>query len=96
MIRYHRFVPSLALSVPSPLAGEGQGGGYPTACSMLSGEESSLKEPDFHPRLPMPPPPTPTLPRKGGGSGPVAWLAIQDQLTREWPERAQRDQGGAL
>src|SRR5690242_155843 len=49
-------VPLRDLSVPTPLAGEGQGGGYPTR-----GRRSWL-------------PPSPTLPRKGGGgAAPSRW-----------------------
>jgi tripartite-type tricarboxylate transporter receptor subunit TctC len=44
-------------NVPSPLVGEGQGGGCPQT-------------------PPLPPPLSPTLPRKGGGSAPSLWLPL--------------------
>jgi len=59
------------LSVPSPLVGEGQGGGRHTARSLvLSGDDSHLRllKKRFHqtpfPGLPL----SPALPHKGGGS----------------------------
>src|SRR5258705_335764 len=60
-----------APSVPSPLAGEGQGGGCHTTCCFNLHEDDvhsfSLKQ-RLH-RTPFPGlPPSPALPRKGGGS----------------------------
>jgi hypothetical protein len=58
------------LSVPSPLAGEGQGGGCPTARSFgLSSIGMHLLSPSTRQRrAPFPGPPlSPTLPRKRGG-----------------------------
>ena len=65
------------LSVPSPLAGEGQGGGYPTARPLQSG--SFLQYPHQTPFPGLPP--SPALPRKGGGRAASLW----PNLTTEEP-----------
>jgi hypothetical protein len=58
------------LSVPSPLAGEGQGGGCHTARGPLFGDDIDCLLARERFRLPpfAGPPLSPTLPRKGGGS----------------------------
>ena len=66
------------LSVPSPLAGSeasearsrGQGGGYHTAYCSLFGDDLHLRPPmaRFHRTPSLRLPPSPALPRKGGGS----------------------------
>ncbi|TWB93680.1 hypothetical protein FBZ93_110286 [Bradyrhizobium macuxiense] len=63
------------LSVPSPLAGEGQGEGCHTTGSVIFEREDNAR-PRLQARLPKHasrpgPPLSPTLPRKGGGSAPV-------------------------
>jgi hypothetical protein len=75
-MRQHR-VPSAAdLSVPSPLVGEGQGGG----CDTASSHDLHLE----HARRLRPPPvglpPSPALPHKGGGS---ASLMRRDEFGQE-------------
>ena len=62
---------AIQLSVPSPLAGEGQGGGRrATRRFDLLGNDthSFLSKARFHRTPFLRLPPSPTLPRKGGGS----------------------------
>jgi len=57
---------AITLSVPSPLAGEGQGEGCHTTCSLNWTSRNTRT-----PQTPFPGPPlSPALPRKGGGSAP--------------------------
>jgi hypothetical protein len=64
MKRLQHLSPHSALTVPSPLAGEGQGEGYPTTCSLdfASRNKRLFRTPFAEPPL------SPALPRKGGGS----------------------------
>jgi len=64
--------PGAALSVPSPLAGEGQEGGCHTARSIRLVKNRLTQEGAPFPGLP----PSPALPHKGGGSAPVASLGL--------------------
>ncbi|MET3842129.1 hypothetical protein ABIE49_004207 [Bradyrhizobium sp. OAE829] len=53
-----------ALAVPSPLAGEGQGEGYPTTRSLRSTSDNRCFQQTLFPEPPL----SPALPRRGGGS----------------------------
>jgi len=71
------------LSVPSPLAGEGQGGGCHTAYSLGSIAEKAgillRAVRTQHASLPGLPP-SPALPRKGGGSAVCLGQAVQRRI----------------
>ncbi len=66
--------PATALSVPSPLAGEGQGGGCGTAGPLNLASHDGTHSPLPKDQIRLKPfpglPPSPTLPRTGGGSRP--------------------------
>ena len=67
---------TVALSVPSPLAGEGQGEGCPTTCSIDLPRYTPLVS-DRFPQAPFAGPPlSPALPHKGGGSD---WCSPRDE-----------------
>jgi hypothetical protein len=75
------------LTVPSPLAGEGQGEGYHTACSINVPiyRHPRLMEQCTHQRSRPGPPLSPALPRKGGGSAASTWREFVTSQHGETP-----------